>query len=74
MNQKKDETKDMEDNSKGGFPCWNLIPDFLDQVESQMDSNAIYYFKSQTWNLVLQTAKNRSKLKIQFIRCSNTSP
>ena len=28
----------------------------LDQVESQMDSNAIYYFESQTWNLDLQPA------------------
>ena len=34
--------------------CWNLIPDSLDQVESQMDSNAIYYFEFQTWNLALQ--------------------
>ena len=29
--------------SKRGV-CWNLILDSLDQVESQMDSNAIYYF------------------------------
>ena len=36
--------------------CWNLIPDSLDQVESQMDSNAIYYFELQTWNLALQPA------------------
>ena len=28
----------------------------LDQVESQMDSNAIYYFEVQTWNLALQPA------------------
>ena len=34
--------------------CWNLISDSLDQVESQMDSNAIYYFEFQTWNLALQ--------------------
>ena len=33
---------------------WNLIPDSLDQVESQMDSNTIYYFEFQTWNLDLQ--------------------
>ena len=36
--------------------CWNMIPDSLDQVESQMDSNAIYYFEFQTWNLALQPA------------------
>ena len=36
--------------------CWNLIPDFLDQVESQMDSNTIFYFEFQTWNLALQPA------------------
>ena len=41
--------------SKRGV-CWNLIPDSLDQVESQMDSNAIYYFEFQTWNLALQPA------------------
>ena len=34
--------------------CWNLIPDSFDQFESQMDSNAIYYFKFQTWNMALQ--------------------
>ena len=33
--------------SKRGV-CSNLIPDFLDQVELQMDSNAIYYFELQT--------------------------
>ena len=36
--------------------CWNLIPDSLDQVESQIDSNTIYYFEFQTWNLALQPA------------------
>ena len=36
--------------------CWNLIPNSLDQVESQMDSNAIHYFEFQTWNLALQPA------------------
>ena len=49
-------------NRAGRYPCltgrgqayWNLIPDSLDQVESQMDSNAIYYFEFQTWNLALQ--------------------
>ena len=40
----------------GASVCWNLIPDSLDQVESQMDSNAIYYFEVQTWNLALQPA------------------
>ena len=39
-----------------GGPCWNLIPDSLDQVESQIDSNTIYYFEFQTWNLALQPA------------------
>ena len=34
--------------------CWNLIPDSLDQVKSQMESNAIYYFEFQTWDLDLQ--------------------
>ena len=38
------------------FPCWNLIPDYLDQVDSLMNSNAIYYFEFQTWNLALQPA------------------
>ena len=47
--------------------CWNLIPDSLDQVESQMDSNAIYYFEFQTWNLDLQPTQNRSKLTIQLL-------
>ena len=28
----------------------------LDQVELQMDSNNIYYFEFQTWNLDLQPA------------------
>ena len=41
--------------SKRGV-CWNLIPDSLDQVESQIDSNTIYYFEFQTWNLALQPA------------------
>ena len=41
--------------SKRGV-CWNLIPDSLDQVESQIDSNTIYYFELQTWNLALQPA------------------
>ena len=41
--------------SKRGV-CWNLIPDSLDQVESQIDSNSIYYFEFQTWNLALQPA------------------
>ena len=36
--------------------AWNLIPDSLDQVESQIDSNTIYYFEFQTWNLALQPA------------------
>ena len=40
--------------TRGEKKCWNLIPDSLDQVESQMDSNAIYYFEFQTWNLDLQ--------------------
>ena len=35
---------------------WNLIPDSLDQVKSQIDSNTIYYFEFQTWNLALQPA------------------
>ena len=39
-----------------GNLCWNLIPDSLDQVESQIDSNTIYYFEFQTWNLTLQPA------------------
>ena len=41
--------------SKRGV-CWNLILESLDQVESQMDSNAIYYYEFQTWNLDLQPA------------------
>ena len=34
----------------------NSSYDSLDQVESQMDSNDIYYFEFQTWNLDLQPA------------------
>ena len=34
----------------------NSSSDFLDQVESQMDSNDIYYFEFQIWNLALQPA------------------
>ena len=30
--------------------------DPLDQAESQMESNNIYYFEFQTWNLALQPA------------------
>ena len=41
--------------SKRGV-CWNPIPYSLDQVESQIDSNAIYYFEFQNWNLALQPA------------------
>ena len=40
--------------------------DSLDEVESRMDSNAIYYFGLKTWNLDLQPAYNRSKLTIQI--------
>ena len=45
----------------------NYSQDYLDQVESQMDSNNIYYSKFQTWNLALQPAQNRSKLTIQLL-------
>ena len=31
--------------------CWNLIPDSLDQVESQIDSNTIYYLVKLTCRL-----------------------
>ena len=34
----------------------NSSQDYLDWVESQMDSNNIYYFKLQTWNLDLHPA------------------
>ena len=47
------------DGTRGPKPpliCWNLITDSLDQVESQIDSNTIYYFEFQTWNLALQPA------------------
>ena len=52
----------------------NTIQDSLDWVESQMDSNTIYYFKFQTWNLDLQPVYNRCKLTIQLVWCSNTRP
>ena len=32
----------------------NSSYDSLDQVNSQMDSNTIYYFEFQTWNMALQ--------------------
>ena len=46
---------DLDPDPSAGLD-WNLIPDSLDQVESQMDSNTIYYFEFQTWNLALQPA------------------
>ena len=46
----------LQEYGKGGELCWNLIPDSLDQVESQIYSNTIYYFEFQTWNLALQPA------------------
>ena len=37
--------------------CWNQLQlGFLDQFESKMDSNTIYYFEFQTWHLDLQKA------------------
>ena len=39
-----------------------------------MNSNTIYYFKFQTWNLALQPAYTIFKLTIQLILCSNTIP
>ena len=45
----------------------NYSQDYFDQVESQMNSNTIYYFKLKTWNLALQLAYNRSKLTIQLL-------
>ena len=32
----------------------NSFQDILDRVESQMDSNTIYHFKFQTWNLSMK--------------------
>ena len=46
----------------------------LDWVQSQMDRNTIYSFKSQTWNLALHLAYNRFKLTIQLLWCSNYIP
>ena len=45
----------------------NSRQDSLDQVELQMDSNTIYYFKYQTWSLALHPAQNISKLTIQLL-------
>ena len=45
----------------------NSSYDSLDQFDSQMDSNTIYYFEFQTWNLALQPAYNISKLTIQLL-------
>ena len=47
------------------------IQDSLHWVESQMDSNNIYYFEFQTWYLAWKPAYNRCKLKIQLVWCSN---
>ena len=44
----------------------NSRQDSLDQVEPQMDLNAIYDFEFRTWNLVFQLSQNRSKLTIQL--------
>ena len=49
----------------------NSSKDSLDQFQSQMDSNAIYYFEFQTWDQALHPAQNRSKLTIQLLWCSN---
>ena len=45
--------------------CWNLIPDSLDQVESQMNSNAIYYFEFQTWNVALLLVIGNADSKLE---------
>ena len=46
--------------------------DSLDWVDSQMDSNTIYYFEFQNWNLDFHPDNNRCKLTIQILSCSNS--
>ena len=48
--------------------------DYLDWVDSQMNSNTIHYLEFQTWNMYLQPAYNRCKIIIQIILCSISRP